>query len=173
MTHAFASMSDAQLLAVLSQEIDTLCLLSPPDQRRLLAMARELAEQGMALPFLIAGVRSSAEVLVDLDGSEADGAMDRPEVRRFLQENRVIPGRGGSAVFRGNDVKRTERDRLVQKAVAAIREARRSRGRHEIKKTRNVLMKIDQRELRQRLGQEGDDLCREISAILRTMAPLL
>jgi len=65
-----------------------------------------------------------------------------------------------------------ERERLQQKTVSAIRAARCSRGRHEIKKTRSVLMKIDQRALRHRLGREGDELCREINTILRSMAPL-
>jgi hypothetical protein len=172
MTEPFASLSDPQLLAELSREIDTLCLLPPPDQRRLLAMARGLDSEGMGRQFVIAGVRSSAAVLADLADTEADSVLARPEVRRFIEENVVPSGRARSAVFPGNDVKRLERERLVLKTVAAIREARRSRGRHEIKKTRNVLMKIDQRALRQRLGQEGEELCREIRTILRTMAPM-
>jgi hypothetical protein len=171
MTESFAAISDPQLLAELSQEVPALRLLRPDDQQRLLAMARGLDERGMAFPFVIAGIRSSAELLAELEAEGTDPVMERPEVRRFVQEN-AAPARGSAPVFRGNDVKRMERERLQQKVVAAIRDARRSRGRHELKKTRNVLMKIDQRQLRLRLGREGDELCREINTILRSMAPL-
>lgn len=171
MTDPFASKTDSQLLAELSQEIDVIHRLRPEDQQRLVSMARGLAEGGMSLPFVFAGVRSSAEVLGDLEDDGSESVLNRPEVRRFLEENASTTGRVGP-VFRGNDVKRMERERLAQRVVAAIREARRSRGRHEIKKTRNALMKIDQRELRRRLGREGDDLCREINTILRSMAPM-
>jgi hypothetical protein len=171
MTDLFASKTDAQLLAELSQEIDVIRRLRPEDQQRLVTMARGLAEGGMILPFVFAGVRSSAEVLGDLEEAGSDSVLNRPEVRRFLEENASTSDRVGP-VFRGNDVKRMERERLTQRVVGAIREARRSRGRHEIKKTRNALMKIDQRELRRRLGREGDDLCREINTILRSMATL-
>jgi hypothetical protein len=171
MTDSFASRSDAQLLTELTQEIDALRLLRPEDQQRLLAMARGLAESGMSLPFVFAGVRSSAQVLVDLEQDGSDPVLNRPEVRRFLEENAGTGDRVGP-VFRGNDVKRQERERLSQRVVAAIREARRSHGRHEVKKTRSALMKIDQRELRRRLGREGDDLCREINTILQAMAPM-
>src|SRR5207245_2593870 len=138
MTDSFVTKSDAELLADLSQEIDALRLLRPEDQRHLLAMARGLEERGMTLPFVIAGVRSSAEVLAELSEDSGESVMDRPDVRRFVQENAVAPGRSGTALFRGNDVKRMERERLHQKVVSAIREARRSHGRHEVKKTRNV-----------------------------------
>jgi hypothetical protein len=170
MTDSFATKTDAQLLAELSEEIDALRHLRPHDQQRLLAMARGLEERGMSLPFVIAGVRASAEVLAELDEAEGESVMERPEVRRFVEENAV--NRGGAVVFRGNDVKRMERERLQQQVVSAISDARRSHGRHEVKKTRNVLMKIDQRKVRQRLGREGDELCREINTILRAMAPL-
>jgi hypothetical protein len=170
MTDSFANRSDPELLAELSREIDALRRLTPEDQQRLISMARGLAEQGMAPPFVIAGVRSSAEVLAELQADDSESVMNRPEVRRFIQEN-ALSSRGG-AVFRGNDVKRAERERLQQKVVSMIRDARRSYGRHEVKKTRNQLMKIDQRELRRRLGREGDELCREINTILRTMAPM-
>jgi hypothetical protein len=172
MTNSFATQTDAELLATLAGEMEIVHRLAPADQQRIVALARGLMERGMDLPFVLAGVRSSAEVLADLDEAAEDAVMSRPEVRRFVEENATVTTRSGNLLFRGNDVKRTERERLQQKTISAIREARRSRGRHEIKKTRNMLMKIDQRELRHRLGREGDDLCREINTILRTMAPL-
>ena len=49
-------------------------------------------------------------------------------------------------------------------------DARRSKARHEIKKTRNVLMKIDQRHIRRTLGREGEELCNEINRILRKLS---
>lgn len=171
MTNSFATQSDDELLTELSREIDVFSRLTPADQQRIAALARGLLERGMDLPFVLAGLRSSAEVLADLEETGEDPVMSRPEVRRFVEENVRLHRPAAGGVFRGNDVKRTERERLQQKTVTAIREARRSRGRHEVKKTRNMLMKIDQRELR-RLGREGDELCREINTILRTMAPM-
>lgn len=172
MTNSFAVQTDDELLTVLSREIEPFSRLTPADQQRIAALARGLMERGMDLPFVLAGLRSSAEVLADLEETGEDPVMSRPEVRRFMEENAPTHRPAGGSVFRGNDVKRTERERLQQKTVSAIREARRSRGRHEVKKTRNMLMKIDQRELRQRLGREGDELCREINTILRAMAPM-
>jgi len=171
MIDSFSTKSDAQLLAELCREVEVLPHLSPHDRLQIVAIARGLMERGMSLPFILAGVRSTAEVLADLEEADKDPVMERPDVRRFMEEN-AAPRRAGSGVFRGSDGQRTERERLQQKTVAAIREARRSRGRHEIKKTRSRLMKIDQRELRHRLGREGDELCREINTILRSMAPL-
>ena len=104
MTDSFATKTDAQLLAELSQEIDALRHLRAHDQQRLLAMARGLEEEGMSLPFVIAGVRSSAGLLAELDEADGELVMERPKVRRFVAENAV--NRGGAVVFRGNDVKR-------------------------------------------------------------------
>ena len=170
MIDSFSTKSDVQLLQELSQEVEILPGLTPRNQQQIVALARGLMERGMAFPFILAGVRSSAQVLADLEGD--DPVLERPEVQHFVAMNAAPSGRTGSSLFRGNDVKRAERERLQQKTVAAIREARRSHGRHEIKKTRNRLMKIDQRELRLRLGREGDELCREINTILRAMAPM-
>ena len=172
MTNSFATQTDAELLATLAGKIEIVHRLTPPDQQRIVALARGLMERGMDLPFIYAGLRSSAEVLADLAEAAEDPVMSRPEVRRFVAENAAGTSRPDSGNFRGNDVQRTERERLQKKTVTAIREARRSRGRHEIKKTRNMLMKIDQRVLRHRLGREGDELCREINTILQAMAPL-
>jgi hypothetical protein len=172
MIDSFAMKSDAQLLAELYGEIEILSHLSPEDQQRIISLARGLVERGMALPFVLAGARSTAAVLADLEESGVDPVMERPEVRRFVAQNGAVTLPSRPPLVRGNDVKRAERERLQQKTVAAIREARRSRGRHEIKKTRSVLMRIDQRELRHHLGREGDELCQQINTILRSMAPL-
>jgi len=101
MSNCFAAKTDSDLLSELTQEIDTIRLLGPEDQWRIVAMARGLSERGMALPFILAGVRSSAEVLVDLEETGSDPVMTRPEVRRFLEEN--VPPTSRTAVFRGND----------------------------------------------------------------------
>lgn len=172
MIDSFSTKSDAQLLEELGREVEVLHHLTLRDQHRILSLARGLMDRGMPLSFILSGVRSTAEVLADLEDTGEDPVMTRPDVRRFVEENATAPGRPRSPVFRGSDVKPSERERLQQKTVAAIREARRSRGRHEIKKTRNRLMKIDQRQLRHRLGWEGEELCREINTLLRAMAPL-
>jgi hypothetical protein len=172
MTNSFTVQTDADLRDSLLREIHVFSDLTPADQQQIMALARGLMERGMDLPFVAAVVRASAEVLADLRDTGDDPIMLRPEVRRFVAQNAAAPPERGGIVFPGNDVKRAERERLQQKTVAAIREARRSHGRHEVKKTRNRLMKIDQRELRHRLGREGDDLCREINTILRAMEPM-
>lgn len=173
MINSFTPQTDAELSANLFREIDVFPSLTPADQQQIIALARGLMERGMDLPFILAGVRASAEVLADLRDTGDDPVMSRPEVRRFMAENGSVARSPAGVLFRGNDVMRVERERLQQKTIAAIREARRSHGRHEVKKTRNRLMKIDQRELCRRLGREGDDLCREINMILRAMTPML
>ena len=122
MTDSFATLTDAALFATLSGEIDSFPRLTPADQQRIVGLARGLMERGMDLPFVMAGVRSSAGVLADLEEAAEDPVMSRPEVRRFVEENAAVTARSGSVVFRGNDVKRTERERLQQKTVSAIRD---------------------------------------------------
>jgi len=91
MTNCFAAKPDAQLLDELSQEIDTIRALGPEDQMRIVTLARSLAEREMALPFILAGIRSTAEVLADLEVSGADPVMSRPEVQQFLEANHHLP----------------------------------------------------------------------------------
>jgi hypothetical protein len=95
--------------------------------------------------------------------------MHRPEVRDFIEANAA--GEDGVIDTR-KDVKSSERERLRQSIIAAVRDARRSKARHEIKKTRSVLLKIDQRHVRRALGREGEELCHEINRILRSTAAM-
>ncbi|HEU4754864.1 MAG TPA: hypothetical protein VFU47_17275 [Armatimonadota bacterium] len=163
---------DAMLDAMLAHYVPFFDSLTTEHRGRLRAMAASLEERGMPPSFIGSSLRSTAEVLKEIHEEETrpDNVFQREHVRRFVQENpapppaRTFPNR--------NERKREERDRLLAHALRLLREARQARGRHEVKKTRNMLLKLDQRELRRRLGAEGDDLCRQINTWLRSNAAL-
>jgi hypothetical protein len=163
---------DDQLWRFLSEEIPDLDHASAAQRDQLLRLARSLVARDMPIPFIFCAVRSTAGVLHDLEStSHIEEAMQREEVRRFIAENGASRGQGRRPEI-GRETRLAERERLYRFATAAVRDARSAKARHEIKKTRNVLLKIDQRELRRVLGKEADDLCRQINAILRARAPM-
>jgi len=41
-----------------------------------------------------------------------------------------------------------------------------------VKKTRGMLLKVDQREVRRTLGRDGDEICRQINTWLRSTAAM-
>ena len=159
---------EAMLDAVVSQHVPFFDSLTPEARARLREMALSLEQRGMPPEFIGSSLRSTAEVLRDLheDETRPDNAFQREHVRRFMEENAAsTPPR---SYYNRSERKREERDRLQAMAQKLLREARTARGRHEVKKTRNMLLKLDQRELRRRLGAEGDELCRQINSWLRT-----
>ncbi|MFN3652714.1 MAG: hypothetical protein ACK47B_24310 [Armatimonadota bacterium] len=145
--------------------------MAAEDQSRLRDMAANLVERGMPAAFIGASLRSSAEVLRDLNEEESrpDNIFAREHVKRFIEEN-AVQDTGPRTYHPRRERKREERERLQANTQKLIREARLARGRHEVKKTRNSLLKVDQRELRRILGKEGDDLCRQINTWLRSTA---
>jgi hypothetical protein len=96
----------------------------------------------------------------------------REQVRRFIEENAVPSGAPTLRFNQRRERKREERERLHANTCSLLREARQSRARHEVKKTRNMLLKVDQRELRRVLGREGDELCRQINTWLRSTSEM-
>jgi hypothetical protein len=123
--------------------------------------------------FILSGVRATADVLDDLESiPPPDDVMQREEVRRFIAENRAMNGsRGRHQPER--ETRRSERDRLFEFVTRSIRAARSAKARHEVKKTRRDLLRIDQREVRRVLGRDADDLCHQINTILRATAGML
>ena len=144
--------------------------LGEADRDRLAEMARTLLERGMPEPFVVAALQSTARTLEDLRRQDElpDEPINRDAVQRFIRENDatwppvVTPPR--------REWKQLERERLASHTQAVLRDARRARARHEIKKTRSLLLKIDQRHLRRVLGSEGQDLCNQITGLLRSMS---
>ena len=167
---AFASRKPAD--PAVAAAVPQFARLSAEDQQRLSAMAEDLRNRGMAEAFIRASLRSTAEVMRELHGEEGqDPVFQREHVKRFIEQHEVRePARG--AVSPRRERKREERERLQANVTQLLREARISRGRHEIKKTRNMLLKLDQRELRRLLGGEGDELCRQINTWLRSTASM-
>jgi hypothetical protein len=146
-----------------------------PEARRvqLLRLTRSLLARPWPTPFILSGVRATADVLDDLDSiPPADDVMQRDEVRRFIAENRATHGARGRHQPQ-RETRRAERDRLFDFVTRSIRAARSAKARHEIKKTRRDLLRIDQREVRRVLGRDADDLCHQINAILRATAGTL
>ena len=148
--------------------------LAPADQERLRQISSDLAERGMPIPFIVSSLKSTAEVLRDLRDEEerTDNVFQREHVRRFIEQNSITEARPSGRINMRRERKREERDRLQAMTVQLIREARLARARHEVKKTRNMLLKVDQRELRRVLGKEGDDLCRQINTWLRSTSAM-
>jgi len=156
----------------LREYVDQLPDLTAERRGRILEMALDLHARRLPTPFIFASIRSTAAVLNEWEREgPADAVMARPEVRDFIEAN-SSPAHDVSEIDTRKDVKSGERERLRQSIIAAVRDARRSKARHEIKKTRNVLMKIDQRHVRRSLGREGDELCHEINRLLRATAAM-
>lgn len=147
--------------------------LVPADQERLRQITLDLQQRGMPEPFVHASLRSTAEVLREMhdEDNRGDNVFRRENVRRFMQENAITDSVSRPVNFR-RERKREERERMQANVHTLLREARLAHARHEVKKTRNMLLKIDQRELRRMLGKEGDDLCRQINTWLRSTAPM-
>lgn len=163
----------AVLDTLLEKFVPFISQMSPPDRDRLREMAENLQGRGMPPAFVGSSLRSTAEVLRELRNEEdrVDNVFRREEVRQFIEQHAVTePSRTDFHPRR--ERKREEREVLQAHTVRLLREARTARGRHEIKKTRNMLLKLDQRELRRVLGKEGDDLCRQINTWLRSTSAM-
>jgi hypothetical protein len=144
--------------------------LADEDRERLVEMAQDLARRQMPREFILVALRSTAQVLGDMRREEAAGeGLNRADVRRFIEENAIAPPVPERLSAR-REWKQAERERLSAHTSSLIRDARCARSRHEIKKTRRELLKVDQRHLRRVLGSEGEELCNQISSILRTFA---
>ncbi len=157
---------------LLAAAVPQLGRLSAEDQHRLSEMARDLRARGMQETFIRASLKSTAEVMRELSGDEGrDPIFQREPVKRFIEQNQVAEGPRGQLHPR-RERKREEREHLQVNVTQLLREARLSRGRHEIKKIRNMLLKLDQREVRRQLGGEGEELCRQINAWLRSTASM-
>ena len=170
---AFQPERETGLDQIITRHVPQFAQMTPDDQERLREIARSLEQRELAPAFIASSLRSTAEVLHDLreDERRGDNAFQREHVRRFIEQNAVEPGAGPRYSIR-RERKREERDRLQSMTQNLLREARVARGRHEVKKTRNMLLKVDQRELRRVLGAEGDDLCRQINTWLRSTASM-
>jgi ribosomal protein L16 Arg81 hydroxylase len=164
----------AALEALVERAVPKFGELAPEHRERLRSMAKELDARGMPGAFIEASLRSTAEVLRDLREEETrpDNVFQREEVRRFVEEHAVPPEEQQRRFNLRRERKREEREQLHAHTCRLLREARQSRGRHEVKKTRNMLLKVDQRELRRMLGREGDELCRQINTWLRSTADM-
>jgi hypothetical protein len=159
---------------ILDKALEIGAPLSPGDRERLAGIARDLQARGMPRKFILSALRSTSDVMLDLQDEQQRTAelFERNHVRQFVEQNAVtIPPRQERYTPR-SERKREERERLQANAQRLLREARQARGRHEVKKTRNMLLKLDQREMRRVLGGEGDDLCRQINTWLRSTASM-
>jgi hypothetical protein len=164
---------DPKWETLLQQMVPAFGRLEADDQARLRAMAADLYARSLPAAFVSSSLRSTAEVLQEMREctDRPENLFRREDVQRFIEQNAVsadaTPANNGR-----RERKREERERLYTYTVGLLREARQARGRHEVKKTRNMLLKLDQREVRRVLGREGDELCRQINLWLRDTAAL-
>ena len=165
--------TDERLWQYLTERLPDLQMTPEARRVQLLRLTRSLLDRSWPTSFILSGVRATADVLDDLESiPPADDVMQREEVRRFMAENRATQG-GHSRYRPERETRRAERDRLFDFVTRSIRAARSAKARHEIKKTRRDLLRIDQREVRRVLGRDADDLCHQINAILRATAGVL
>jgi len=159
---------------VLERAVPGYLELAAEHRERLRAMAAELQSRDLPEAFIISSLRSTAEVLADLseDDARPDNVFQREEVRRFIEANALPESEQAKQFNVRRERKREERESLHSNTMRLLREARQSRARHEVKKTRNMLLRVDQRELRRVLGREGDELCRQINTWLRSTADM-
>ena len=159
---------------LIQQHVPFFSRMTEPDQERLREIATDMHGRGMAPAFIASSLRATAEVLQEMRDEEqrGDNVFQREQVRQFVESNAVPSGSLSPRHSPRRERKREERDRLQAATSELIREARLARGRHEVKKTRNMLLKVDQRELRRVLGREGDELCRQINTWLRSTASM-
>jgi cytochrome P450 len=167
---------EERLLSIVGPDYQT---LAPEDQARLQEMAAEMAERALPEPFVREALRSTAGVLRELREEEKGHTETwrQEHVRQFIEQNAVpsAPGVGNrppGAEPQRRERKREERERLMTYLTSLLHEARRAHGRHEVKKTRGMLLKVDQREVRRTLGRDGEELCRQINTWLRSTAAL-
>jgi hypothetical protein len=160
--------------ALIEKHVPFFRQLRPGEQDRLREMAADLRQRQMPPALIGSSLRSTAEVMRDIrdEDERADNVLRREHVQRFIEQNAVPDTQRTVRYNPRRERKREERDILHANTVRLIREARGARGRHEVKKTRNMLLKIDQRELRRVLGREGDELCRQINTWLRSTAEM-
>jgi hypothetical protein len=145
-------------------------LLDEAGRERLRAMAGALLDRGHPPSFVLASLRSTARVLDDLnEEAEAGEGFGRADVKRFMDETGARRSTASRQPAR-REWKLLERERLFAHTVNLVRDARCARLPHEMKKTRNLLMKVDQRQLRRVLGEEGEELSRQIRGLLREFA---
>lgn len=147
--------------------------LSPEDVERLAHIREDLRQRNLPDSFIRAALRSTADVLRDLrdESSHSQQVLRRAEVQQFIRENGTLSEPGAPTMRK--ETRREEKERLQANVVILLRQARLSRGRHEVKRFRSQLLRIDQRELRRVLGGEGDELCRQINTWLRSTASAL
>ncbi len=157
----------------IAEQLPDLEAFSPADQQRLRELHQAWEERGFPEALIRASLRSAADLLREWGGHPEPEApvSEREAARKFLDANAAPDSPDRGQVIRG-DRRRDERDRIQTYTQQLLREARLAHGRHEIKKTRNMLLKLDQRELRRVLGNEGDELCRQINTWLRTTASM-
>ncbi len=158
---------------VIEEQVPGFSQMDVQDQERLCRLADSLRERGMPEVFITSSLRSTADVLREFRDEQPDeSVMRREEVQRFIEQNAVPSGRQSAPIHPARERRREDRERLTAHVVRLLREARLARARHEVKKTRSMLLKLDQRELRRVLGSEGENLCRQINTWLRSTAPM-
>lgn len=137
--------------------------LDPQDQLRLEAMAKRLRARDLPPEFIQASLRTTAAVLRRLAPAPGD-PRQRKDVREFIAANQVA---GPRPPEMRPEFRQVEAERLHSRTLELLGDARTARGRHEIRKTRSKLRRVDHKRLVRLLGGEGVELARLINACLR------
>lgn len=144
----------------------------PEDVDRLHQIALRMSERGLPPPLIHRSIQATAEVMRELRAAEEDldSPLRRPEVQQFIAEHAVAER--ATPEWLRNEHRREEREELHAHVTQLVRQAQVARGRHEVKKVRARLLRLDQREIRRVLGADGEQLCRQINSFLRASSSL-
>ncbi|MCC6443143.1 MAG: hypothetical protein IT210_06755 [Armatimonadetes bacterium] len=165
------SLSDDDLAGILEMRVEAFREMPEERQGEAVRVARGLIGKGLPLPVVWAGVEAAARLLPDTPPPAHD-AMSAPRVREFMQSQPKARRSRARRRSPPNEVRRAGREHLHRATQSLLEEARRARSRHEIRKMRQALLKIDQSHLRRSLGKSAEELCFEINNLLRRWASL-
>jgi len=131
-----------------------------------------MARRKLPAVLIQSSLEATAEVLRELrdDSEHPDNPLRRAQVQQFVAQNALQEE--AQPEWMRRERKREEREALHAHTTQLVRMAQISRGRHEVKKARARLLKLDQRELRRVLGSDGEELCRQINSWLRATASM-
>jgi len=169
MNEQLLSMTDEELGDLLSVRFTSFEELSQEDRKTVINMVRGLLRRGLSLQVVWAGVDSAIGLLLDLGPVSQEG-LCRPKACAFLAETPQARESTHHHLSLPNEARRAGREQLLKATASLLQEARSAKNRHEIRKLRQELLRIDQGYLRRALGKPAEDLCHQINHLLRQWA---
>jgi hypothetical protein len=139
--------------------------LAADSRAQLITMRENMQERGLPPALVIAGLKSTARLLLEQQAAQAP-RVQSAHVRRFIEENNARTVIGTSPETPRNESRRRSRDALHERVGNLLLMARQATRRHEILRARREMLALDQGFVRRALGPDGARLCDDINAWL-------